>query len=104
MYGQIQTSTSRILIIGISANAYDFEFRGSGPTIDRSGFYYLTWKPHRRFEHRFKESENARIIGKLSELKDEDYLDIGISKESFSATLSFINIDTEKEHLIIQVK
>ena len=71
---RISTKIGYIYIVRVPTEAYDFTLKGFGVTMDRSGYYYLIWKPSRKLDSnlKFKESDPVEIIGKLSELSDEE--------------------------------
>jgi len=127
---QFNLKNKSYILIEVPSDAYDFTLKTSGLTMDRSGYYYLSWKPDRKIQHKFSQKEPVDIVGKLSEvLQNEelsseivDSLQEGFGKDgmykyklyndrpdvfsdkathSFKSFLQSINVDMSKEYLLI---
>lgn len=62
------------ILVEVPSDASDFVLRTSGLTMDRSGYYHLSWKPDRKIQHAFSQKESINIVGKLSEVLQNEEL------------------------------
>ena len=67
------------LVIEVPDDAYDFELKTIGVTMDRSGFLYLAYKPQRTMRKVGEELEPLEILGTFDKEKDE--IDFEIESE-----------------------
>jgi len=68
---EINLPSGNYLFVEVPDNAYDFDFKTIGITMDRSGSLYITYKPKRNLIAIGKESDTFEIISTTKDITEE---------------------------------